>query len=185
MCFPIAALGLSAFQTASLGLSALGTVMSAKGAYDQASIAQQTAANNAQIAEYQAQDAASRGAKEEQAIRFKASQVKGTQRAQMAASGLSLEEGSPLDVLVGTDYMLESDANTIRENTAKSQWALRNQAANYQAQSDAQSPFMAAGGELLMGAGRVADSWYRYTNSTGVGGLPFGKSAPAPIEERR
>lgn len=151
----------------STGLQVAGAVSGAFGSYQQAKSAQAVAANNAKLAEWQAQDAITRGQRSEQAQRMKVAQLKGSQRASMAARGLDLGEGSALSILQDTDYMGEVDATTIRDNATREAWAYRNQAAQYKSQADSMSPFGSAFGTLLTGAGSVADSWYR-RNSAGA-----------------
>lgn len=129
--------------------------------------------NNEQVAEWQAQDAIQRGAQAEQAQRLKVAQLRGTQRAGFAARGVSLDEGSPLAILQDTEYMGQLDVNTIRDNTAKEAWALRNQGANYEsdaamlsARAAAEDPTRAMFGSLLSSSGQVASSWYSYKART-------------------
>jgi hypothetical protein len=131
--------------------------------------------NNAQYAEWQAQDALTRGAKAEQSQRLKAAQLKSSQRASLAARGVALDEGSPLSILQDTDYMGEMDALTIRDNAAKEAWGARVQAGNYRSDSTmlsnraaAESPSSAAFGTFLTGAGAVASSWYDRNRKTGL-----------------
>lgn len=165
----------------SQGLQIAGMVSNVMGAYNQSKATKQAyeyqAAvnrNNAQIAEWQAQDALARGAKAEQAQRLKAAQLKSSQRAGFAARGVALDEGSPLAILQDTDYMNELDALTIRDNAAKEAWGARVQAGNYSndarmlsARADVESPGRAAFGTLLTSAGAVADSWYKRKMTTG------------------
>lgn len=175
------AISASTLASVSMGLAGAGMVTSAYGAYNQ-SKANKAAyeyqagvnANNAKIAEWQAQDALQRGARAEQQQRLKTAQLKGSQRASLAARGIALDEGSALNILDDTDYMGEVDALTIRDNTAKEAWANRNQAAGYasdasmlQSRADAESPGYAAFISLLGGAGSVASNWYRYKTTTG------------------
>lgn len=178
--------GISAGTLASIGtgLQVAGVVNGVMGASRQAEGTQQAYnyqaqvnANNAKIAEWQAQDALARGSKAEQAQRLKTAQLRSSQRAGFAARGVALDEGSALNILQDTEYMGELDALTIRDNTAKEAWALRNQAAGYssdasmlQSRANTISPSSAAFDTLLTGAGQVASSWYNYkTRSTGTG----------------
>lgn len=174
--------GISAGTLASvgMGLQVAGTVNSLFGASNQAKATQnaynyQAAVNrnNAQIADWQARDAVTRGQKAEQAQRLRTAQLKGSQRAAMAARGVALDEGSPLNILNDTDYMGELDALTIRDNAEREAWGHRMQAGNYTSdasmlsnRADAESPSSATFGSLLTGAGAVADSWYRRTTKT-------------------
>jgi hypothetical protein len=155
-------------------LQALGAGMSVASAYSnsQASKAAygaqaQINRNNAQVAQWQAQDALARGDRAVYQSRLKTNQLKGTQRARMAASGVDLGTGSALNILTDTEYFGEIDAATLKDNAAKEAWALRNQASNFTSESDllksradSESPLMAAGTSLLSSAGRVAARWY-------------------------
>lgn len=154
--------------------SVAGLGMSTIGAYKQSQAQKQAyeyqsavARNNAQIAEWQAADALERGARSEQSQRLKAAQLKGAQRARMAANGVALDEGSPLAILQDTDFMNEQDALTIRDNAAREAWGHRVGAANAMsdagmlgARAGAENPMLSAGSTFLSGAGSVASSWY-------------------------
>jgi len=165
------------------GLQVAGVMTSAMGAANQSQATQQAynyqaavSRNNAQLAEWQAQDVVTRGQKAEQSQRLKVAQLKSTQRAGFAARGMALDEGSPLAILEDTDYMGELDAMTIRDNAAREAWGKRTQASNYSNdasmlsnRADAESPLAAGAATLLTGAGQVASSWYqRKTKTTGV-----------------
>lgn len=146
-----------ASQSAGTGLSTVGAVqnsISRKRAFDA----------NAEIAETQARDALARGVQDETLIRQRAAQLKGTQRARMAASGLDLTTGSPLDILEGTDYMAEQDTATVRENSLREARGLQREARNYRRASSAENPYVAGGSTLLTGASSVADRWLTYKN---------------------
>lgn len=123
--------------------------------------------NNAQIAQWQSEDALARGDRAASNSRMRTKQTIGTQRARLAANGVDLAKGSALEILTDTQYFGEIDANTIKDNAAKEAWALRNQAANFtsesnllRSRSDAEKPWMAAGTSLLTSAGKVAGNWY-------------------------
>lgn len=155
MCWPLVIAGASA-------------LMSAKGAADQAQAQKDAlgyqsavAANNATYAEWQAQDAEQQGVDAEAKSRQQTAQLKGSQRAALAANGVSLGEGSALDILTSTDYMGEQDALTIRDNAARQAWGYRTQGQNYTDNSGLLansasniSPSNAAGTSLLTSAAR-------------------------------
>lgn len=152
---------------AGMGMQAFGAYSNSKAAKTAYGAQAQIAANNAQIAGWQADDAMARGRRTASTIRLKANQVKGSQRAAMAANGVDLGEGSALQILADTDLFAGIDANTAMDNAAKEAWAIRNQAAGFTAESnllkargDAESPGFALAGSLITGAGRVASSWY-------------------------
>jgi len=168
----------------SSGLQVAGVLSGARGAASSAAASQQAyeyqAAvnrNNAQVAQWQAQDAIQRGAQAEQQQRLKVAQLKGTQRASLAARGVSLAEGSALNILQDTDYMNELDSLTIRDNAAREAWGHRVQASNYSNDAallsnraaSSQSASSAGLSSLLAGAGQVASSWYARSATTSRG----------------
>lgn len=166
----------STVAVAATGMQVAGTVASTYAAYNKSRADKsgyeyqaQVSANNAQYAEWQAQDAITRGQRTEQNSRMKTAQLKSSQRASLAARGVALDEGSPLDILTSTDYMGELDANTISDNAAREAWALREGARGsmsnadlLRSRADAENPLFSAGSTFLTGAGAVASSWYRY-----------------------
>jgi hypothetical protein len=161
------------------GLQIAGTVTSTYGAYQRSKAEKQAyeyqsavARNNAMISEQQAQDALQRGQTAEARQRMKTAQLKGAQRASLAARGISLDEGSALNILDDTDYFGELDALAVRENAAREAYGYRVQGSNYssnaammRARADMESPYGAAFTSLLTGSGAVADSWYKRSSS--------------------
>lgn len=121
-----------------------------------------TANSNAALADQQAADALARGQSNEFNSRLKTAQLKGTQTARMAANGVALDSGSPLDVLTSTDEMGAVDANTIRDNAAKEAYGYKTQAANFRAQAGAANPWAAGVSSLIGASGQVAARWYKY-----------------------
>ncbi|HSV48364.1 MAG TPA: hypothetical protein VLJ58_21425 [Ramlibacter sp.] len=155
---------MAAASVAGTAITAYSGSKAAKGAYESQA---QVARNNATIAGWQADDALARGDRAASAVRMKTSQLKGRQRATMAANGVDLGAGSALNILDDTDYFGEIDANTVKDNAAREAWALRNQAQGFtyeagaaQARASNESPLLAAGTSMLTSAGRVADRWY-------------------------
>lgn len=159
-----------------------GAALSVLGAYDKSKDNEKAyeynaavAANNAKFARMRADDAIARGQTAEDTQRLKTAQLKGKQRALLAAHGVALDEGSPLNILNDTDYMGEHDALVIRDNAAREAWALKQQASNdidqsklMTARADDESPWMNAAGTLLSKGGQVADSWYKYNKTQSV-----------------
>lgn len=184
MCFPavFAAMGASAATAATLttvtqvagaAFSAIGSMQQAQAAQDQANYNAQVAENNAKIAEYKAQDAQQRGELEAQKVQREAAQLRGSQRATMAARGLSLGEGTPLSLLEQTDYFSAVDVATARTNAAKEAWADRVQKTNYEteamsqrATADSINPLFAGASSLMSSAGKVSDKWYGFGSSS-------------------
>lgn len=164
----------TATQAFGVGYATVGAYNKAKA--DKAALEYQAGVdrNNAQLAEWQAQDALARGQSAVDASRLKTASLKGSQRARLAANGVALDEGSALNILEDTDYMGDLDAAVISDNAKKEAWGIRTQGANYSSNADllaaranAESPFGSAAGTLLTGAGAVADSWYRRRTATG------------------
>lgn len=153
--------------------SAVGASNSAKAQKAGLDYQADVASNNAQIAEWQAQDAIRQGQDQEQQSRLRYATTKSTQRAALAANGVALDEGSAVDILTSTDYMNEMDASTIQANAARSAWGYRTQGTNYsdnstalRAGAGAISSGSAAGLSLLGSAGQVSQSWYQYSKAT-------------------
>lgn len=162
MCSP------SATELSQIGLysSIVGGVASTAGSVGNAITTRRTANANAALSDQQAADALARGQSDEFNSRLKTAQLKGTQVAGMAANGVALNSGSPLDVLTSTDVMGAVDANTIRDNAARESYGHKMQAANYRAQASASNPWAAGFTSLIGAGGAVADRWYKY--KTGV-----------------
>ena len=154
------------------------TVMGAAGAVQQGKAANASAQYNAQVAdmnaklsESQARDAVARGAIDEQQQRMKTSLTLGQQRAAMAANGVDLKFGSPLDALVDTATMGELDALTIRTNTYREERDIRQQGLNAQGQASmmrAEGAAAKSGGYLsamgtVLGGGARAYGNYKQT----------------------
>lgn len=170
MCFAAAPL---VMQVAGLAFTAYSAMQQSAATKDSANYNAAVQRNNAQLAEYQAQDAVTRGDKATEDHMRKVAQLKGTQKASMAARGLDLSEGTPLNILTDTDLFGEIDANTIQTNAAREAWGYRAQGSNstaqanlYKAQADNQNPLMAGAGTLLAGAGSVADRWTAYKKAS-------------------
>ena len=144
MCFPIAALGMTAAQTAMAGIS---MAMSVMGGMQQSKMAQY----NADVQRQQAADAQRRGGVAEEAQRLKTQQMIGAQRAAAAANGVDISSGTPVDLLTQSAGFGERDAQNIRVNAAREAWGHQASAAQYDAQaSNAMATgFMKAGGTLL------------------------------------
>ena len=166
--------GLSFAQALALGASVGGTVMSAASMYQQSQVQEQVAKNNAQQAEYAAQDAQKRGEQDAAAIQRKGAALKSAQRAALASKGLDISYGGAADLQDQTDFFTQSDIATTRDNARREAWNLRARGQNAltQGKADALNSMYQAGGTLLSGAGAVSDKWYRY--SRGGSGMPTG-----------
>ena len=119
---------------------------------------------NATLAERRAKDAERRGELEEQKKRQQVAQISGQQRVAMAANGVDLSFGSPLDTLVDTAVAGELDALTIRSNAAREAYDYRVDAVNKRAGASMSrasadnaitGSYLNAGGTVLAGAGKA------------------------------
>jgi hypothetical protein len=123
-----------------LVLTAASTLVGAAGAKQQADASAEAQNYNAKVqdmnstlAERRARDALERGRLEEQQKREQVSQIQGKQKAAMAANGVDLTFGSPLDTLVDTATLGELDALTIRKSAAREAYDYKVQAVNSKA----------------------------------------------------
>lgn len=147
-----------------LGIAIAGAATSAQGQYQQAKVSARVAENNAIIANRQAEEAERVGEENAQAIRRRASQLTGQQRAAFSARGIDISEGTPADIIDQTDFFGQADAITARNNARKQAWGYRAQGANFAGQGAAatSSGYLSATGSLLGGASSVADKWKNY-----------------------
>lgn len=151
MCTPAIALPMMAASAAS---SAVGSYYSAQGQQSQLRL-------QADMDERQAQAVLEAGERDVQRSRLQTAQLKGTQRASIAANGIDLGEGSAARVLTSTDLLGEVDAQTIHANAIRNAWGYRTDATLKRASASSINPLMSAATSLIGGSGRVAESWYR------------------------
>ena len=160
---------------AAMGLQGVGAASSALGAYYGAQSNQLTlqgtadsADLNARMLESSAQSTLLTGQREEQKSRIATANIKGKQRASLAANGVDLGVGSAENALTTTDVMGEIDASTIAANAVANAWGYRTQAVNEtskarsaRAAASAINPESAMFTSLIGSAGQVAASWYQ------------------------
>jgi hypothetical protein len=156
---------MTALQALSLAATVGSTAMAAGGMYQQSKVQEQTAKNNAKMAEYSAQDAQRRGEDEAIQVQRKGAALKSAQRVSLASKGLDLTYGTAADLQDQTDFFTQSDAATTRTNAAREAWSTRarGQQALALGKADALNASMQAAGSLIGGAGAVSDRWYTYT----------------------
>lgn len=109
---------------------------------------------NARLADRAAADATARGEEEAVRVRGSTDRLIGHQRTAYGASGVSISEGSPLDVMVGSRAVSERDIRTARTNAARESWGYQQQADDFRRRSDAsnQGSYFNLGGQLFAGA---------------------------------
>lgn len=197
-------MGMVAATALSVGSTVLGGIAQANAAKQQAEVQRQQAEYaarqhefNAERARAEADDITARAAEEERALREKASQIRGAQRAAAGASGVDAGAGSSLDLLRETTYMEDTDTSNLRYNAMRSRGGriAEAQQSSWNAQAtriggeNAARATTNAGkaalwGSLLGGASMVGGKWDYLTgggkkassSSSGYSG-PFGLSA--------
>lgn len=105
----------------------------------QGDVVRQTAKVNAQIADMGAESVLHQGDQQVASLTLKAGQMKGAQRAAMAANGIDLGEGNAVDVLASTEIMKEIDKNQITSNAIRSAWGYRTQGVAAQIEGNTQA----------------------------------------------
>ena len=154
----------AALGVASLVASVGGSVMQGISQSQAANYQAQVARNNQTIAQQNAKLAIEQGGVAEQAQRMKTFQLIGSEVAQEAASGVSPNSGSALNVRSSAAETGELDALTIRSNA---QLAARNaqiQGMSYGAQAGLYSSMANWAGmnSILGGASSVSDKWLNF-----------------------
>jgi len=123
----------------------------ARAARDEANI-------RADLSQYKAGDIRRRGATEEMRRRREGRRQVGSQRAVLAGRNLDLTEGTPADILRGTELIAEMDALTIRDEVARDA-GLAEFGVELQRNSAKQiSPFLEGAGPLLASSAKTLRS---------------------------
>jgi len=158
----------TALQGFGAGFQAMGAYSQAKGQKAALNAQSQIEANNATLGEWQAEDAVSRGETAAAQVQQRGAQVKGAQRAAMAANGVDLGFGSAQQVLTDTDYLTAIDATQVQTNAAREAWGYRMSSRQATDRSKAAaggasqvSPWLSTGTSLLGSATQAASRWYQ------------------------
>lgn len=160
-----------------LGVGAASTTMGAYGAYQEAQAARDAANYNANIQEQnaaikdiQAQQALKMGEHDIAKAKEEGYQKIETQRASYAASGVKVDSGSALDVVVEQAGRNQYDQSVIKFSADMSAWGLnadasnlRQQAAITRATGKSISPGYAAASSLLGGTTSLLNQYRQYT----------------------
>lgn len=151
-------------------MSAAGSIAAAQAQADAARYQAQINEMNAKIARKRARDALERGKLEEQQKRQDVQAVLGRQRAAMAANGVDINFGSPLDTLADAAMMGEMDSLIVRTNFHRQAYNHDVEAENFRAQANLNrmeakaattGGFLSAMGTIIGGFGKV----YEHANS--------------------
>lgn len=175
MCDAATALAAGSLVVGTVG--AFGQAAAAKSAANyQAQMAKNNAIiqeNNAQYEEQRAADAKKRGLQERDSLRRKIGAMEGQQRAGFAASGVTLDTGSPLDTISDTAFLGEIDVQNALNSASRESFGYTMNAWNareagkmniaqsnlYRMEAKSISPAMSALGTALSGASSVSDKW--------------------------
>jgi len=133
---------------------------------------------NARMAERAAQSELLAGQRRIASLTLSAGQLKGKQRASMAANGIDLGVGSAAETLASTDLMKEIDKNTLEVNAVQSAWGYRTKGSAFSSQAIVQrgsastlDAFKAASGAFI-----DASNTAPYFRSTASAISPYGSA---------
>jgi hypothetical protein len=154
------------FTAASTAVGAFGAYQGAQAQRAQYSAQASQADAAARNADDQARRAQERGDAELRKQGVAQSDLRGKQRAALAANGLDLGFGSTAATLDQTDYYGLQDRETITQNADDEDYGFRQDAANKRSNASfarssakATNPWLAAGTSLLSGGAKVAEKW--------------------------
>jgi hypothetical protein len=147
------------------GAMVAGSAITAYNQYETGQLNGRLAKLNSQMADFQAETAIRNGSTEEQRLRKAGKQLAGAQRASLAAQGISLEDGTALDLQVDTAQQVELDALTIRNNARLAAFGFKTQSRDLALQGKLDKiGGMAEAGNTLLTGGIRGYSTYRSLN---------------------
>jgi hypothetical protein len=123
-----AAAAIAVLQMASAGGEA--EALESKGRFEEKQLS-----FNKKIANINAADAISRGEEQVADFESEAKRLKGTQRANLAAQGISIDSGSAAAIQYETDKQIDTDIARIRNNAWREAWGYKVEATNLQTES--------------------------------------------------
>lgn len=137
-----------------VGISVLATAVSAYGAYSNAEAQKEQMDYNAKVEEIKAKDAANIGANDAADTRARARKIISTQIEAGSLSGLDMNYGTPLGLLVETAGLGEKEALTTMNNAQRQAWGHRSQAEldKFAGQAAMTAGTISAAGSILGGA---------------------------------
>lgn len=170
---------------ASTAMGAYGQIQAGNAAQKAATANNAIAQQNAIVSDRLAANAEERGRIAEQQQRMKTSALMGRQQAVLAAKGIDISSGTPLDILAQSAEYGEMDALTTRYNFAQEAAGYRQQASNqrfggqmalFEGKNAKTASRWQAMGTLVSGAGKIAGAGgggsgpTAYNSSTGSAG---------------
>lgn len=127
---------------------------------------------NARMSEGQARDALLQGQTQQQAIRERAAQIRGSQRVAFGANMIDPSSQTAIALQTSTDYLAERDVQTAEANALRQAWGYRmeatgqrGQAAMARATARGINPFLAGATSLLTGAAQTGLSYASMRNA--------------------
>ena len=174
MCDPVT---LAVMTMASAAVSAYGQYQSGKAQEAASEYNAQVQENNARVAEQYAKAAEARGDDEARQKRIDAERMASRQQAVLAAKGIDISTGTPLDILGDTAMYGELDAQTIKYNAGLEAYQQRATASNALSQAElsrmegrqaAKAGTMQAFGTLIGGASKAGNQYKSYSNSPSI-----------------
>lgn len=159
----------TALLVASLVTTAAAGAYSADASKKMGQYQAEVAGQNAEIADAQAQQAATIGSIQEERARSNARQMIGKQRAALAAGGGTLDDATSVDLVAETALFGEEDALMARFNAMNDAWGFRTKAVDYRNQGSAARVRgrNEARGTYLTTAGSMISTGTSYYNSRG------------------
>jgi hypothetical protein len=139
------------------------------------------------LAEQYAQAETEKGQRLEEQKRLQTASQQGAIRAAAGASGLDVNDGSPVRLAGDTAALGELDALTIRNNAARSAFGYRVKGMDYAAQAEldnmssedaARSGELGMWGSIIGGASSVSDKWLGWKMNRAAGAT---RSAAGPM----
>lgn len=167
-----------AVSTIGAGVSAYGSIQSGNAASAASSYQAQVSANNATIADQNAQYAKAAGERQVNQQQFKTAATVGAIKAQQASEGLDVNSGSNLDVQSSAKELGELDAITVRNAAARQAYGYQAQSMSDVAQgqlqeakasSDSTAGLFGATSSVLGGVSSSANSYARFLQISGSG----------------
>lgn len=162
-------MGIETLAAASIATSLIGGGISAMGSMQSGEASMQAAQYRAGMASRLADSSLTQGGSEAQRYGYKVGQIKGTQRANYAASGVRTDWGSAADVAESTDIMGRMDEATIMYNAALKAAGLEEQGrlSLMEGENRRSEANTRALGSVLGTATSVSDRWMNF-NRAGI-----------------
>jgi hypothetical protein len=130
----LTSIALAAAAAISGGSALVGGINQASALRAQGDYAKSVADFNSELSDIQEKDAIDRGDKEANDISKEGNQLIGSQRASIAAQGISVDTGSAEEIQTDTRRQANMNAITRRNNARREAWGFKVQAQNYTSQ---------------------------------------------------